>query len=175
MPNKATLSARVCNLLTGMQEYAITRTLATYVALPEEVQTQGLIHRAWNDGKEVAVPCCCGNELRLFCLKSMDDLAPGALGILEPRVDLQKQGARWCDIAGINLFVLPGVAFDRLGGRLGHGKGYYDRLLANTNRRIPKIALAFECQIVDRVPMTAHDVRIDVVVTERCIHRHKNA
>lgn len=171
--NKATLSDRICDLLYGTREYATARTLATYVALPEEVQTQGLIHRAWNDGKEVTVPCCMEDELRLFRLKAMDDLAPRTLGILEPREHFQQQEKRWCEADEIDLFVVPGVAFDSLGGRIGHGRGYYDRLLSRSSRSALKIALAFECQLVDRVPMTTCDVSMDCVVTERCLYRHR--
>lgn len=174
LPYKAPLSAQICDLLVGTREYATTRTMATYVSLPEEVQTQRLIQRAWNDGKTVIVPCCLDNELHLFRLKSIDDLTPRTLGILEPREHFREQEERWCKADAIDLFVVPGVAFDDLGGRLGHGKGYYDRLLAKTRPDVSKIALAYECQFVDRVPMMAYDVYMDCVVAERSIHHRSS-
>jgi 5-formyltetrahydrofolate cyclo-ligase len=71
----------------------------------------------------------------------------------------------------VELFIVPGVAFDRDGGRLGHGRGYYDGLLAQARRGVPVIAAAFECQLVERVPMTPRDVRVDAIATEVALHR----
>lgn len=171
LPNKTALSLRICDRMTGTREYVNARTLATYVSLPEEVQTQELIHRAWTDGKMVVVPCCVEDELRLFRLRSMEELAPRTLGILEPVKHLRQQEERWCEANEIDLFVVPGVAFDRLGGRLGHGKGYYDRLLDKVGQSVPKIALAFESQVMDRVPITAHDVHMDMILSERFVYQ----
>ena len=164
-------SRQICNRLTALPEYRSANTLSTYVSMPTEVQTLELITEAWNDGKKVTVPCCIENQLRMFHLESMEDLAPRTLGILEPRDELRRREERWLDVSRIDLFVVPGIAFDRSGGRLGYGKGYYDRLLADAQPSVPKIALALECQIIDRVPMTARDIFMDYVITEKTVYR----
>ena len=172
-PDEQGYSRHICNRLISLPEYRQASTLSIYVAMPTEVQTLELIMGAWHDDKEVAVPCCMGNELRMFHLRSVTELAPRTLGILEPRHALWQCEERWLDVSRIDLFVVPGVAFDRSGGRLGYGKGYYDRLLANSRREAAKIAIAFECQVIDRVPLTARDICMDCVITEKTIY-HRN-
>jgi 5-formyltetrahydrofolate cyclo-ligase len=91
----------------------------------------------------------------------MLELAPRTLGILEPREQLRGVADRWMTADQMEMFLVPGVAFDRNGGRLGHGKGYYDRLLARTAPATPKFALAFPRQLVDEIPMGPSDIRMD--------------
>jgi 5-formyltetrahydrofolate cyclo-ligase len=86
-PDEQGYSRHICKRLISLPEYRQASTLSIYVAMPTEVQTRELILGAWNDDKEVAVPCCIGNELRMFHLRSMAELAPRTLGILEPRDD----------------------------------------------------------------------------------------
>lgn len=166
LPDKQGLSRRICSTLVDRAEYRDARTLSIYVATPPEVQTRNLIDRAWSDGKTVTIPCCMGDELQLFLLTSWDQLVPRTMGILEPPDELQQETQHWRDASRVDLFIVPGIAFDRRGGRLGFGKGYYDRLLMRAPACVPKIALAFSCQIVDRVPMTTDDVAMDCVITE---------
>jgi 5-formyltetrahydrofolate cyclo-ligase len=111
-----------------------------------------------------------GNDLQLFHLQSWKDLSLRTLGILEPLADLRQRQERWLDVSRIDACLLPGVAFDRWGARLGHGKGYYDRLLAKARPEACRIALAFECQIVDHIPMTVTDAFVDFVVTENTVY-----
>ena len=87
---------------------------------------------------------------------------PGPLGVPEPR------RADWVDLDAVDVIILPGVAFDPQGGRLGHGGGHIDRLLAGgAGQGLYKIGLAFACQFVDRVPCDAHDVHMDLVISNR--------
>lgn len=165
-----TPSRGIYGRLMEMSEYRAASTVCTFLSLPNEVQTLPLVRSAWDDGKEVVVPRCLGSRLELFHLKSMEELAPRTLGILEPRDELRNRAERWVDPGRVGLFIVPGLAFDASGGRLGHGKGYYDRLLADVSARVPKIALAFEAQMVEAVPMTRDDVFVDCVVTERRVH-----
>jgi 5-formyltetrahydrofolate cyclo-ligase len=166
LADKPALSRRISSALVDRAEYRDARTLSIYVATPPEVQTRNLIERAWSDGKRVTIPCCIGDELQLFLLDSWDQLVPRTMGILEPPDDLQQEKRHWHDASLVDLFIVPGIAFDRYGGRLGFGKAYYDRLLKRAPASVPKIALAFSCQVVDRVPMTSHDVAMDCVITE---------
>ena len=98
-----------------------------------------------------------GDDLELRLYAGDDRLAPGAFHIEEPR------GEPFTDYAGIDLAVIPGVAFDRAGNRLGRGKGYYDRLLPRLADTY-KIGLCYPFQLADSLPAEAHDVRMDEVV-----------
>ena len=167
---KETLSRRICQRLNDLPEYGEARTLLFYVDARSEVRTQPFIPVALERGKRIAVPYCDGNHLRLFLLSRMNELEPGVLSILEPRVELREGRDQEIPIHEIDLVVVPGVAFDRRGGRLGHGKGYYDRLLVHARPETLLVGLAFECQLFDEIPMTEHDVFLDKVITEKTIY-----
>lgn len=137
-----------------------------YVGLPDEVQTLPFLSHLREDGRQIVVPFCQGRELGLFRLEDPDELVPQTLGILEPRPELRALGDRAVAPAALDLVLVPGVAFDRRCGRLGHGKGYYDRLLALLRPDTLCLALAFECQVLAEVPVLPHDVRMDRVLTE---------
>ncbi len=164
--DKSGLSRRICRRLATLPEYLYAATVMSYVDLGSEVRTRDLLKAAWRDGKRLVVPYCVGDQLGLFVLESLDELAPGTLGILEPAAELRGRGNRRIDVAELDLIVVPGVAFDRRGGRLGQGKGYYDRLLRLARPGTALVALAFECQLVAEVPMLPHDVPMQKVITE---------
>jgi len=111
--------------------------------------------------KKIVVPKSnTKNEtLILSKLEKWEDLIEGAYGILEPRKIIEVMPKK------IDLAIVPGVGFDEKGNRLGHGKGYYDKLLQKTNAK--KIGLAFECQIVDQIPTFDNDVSMDMLITEK--------
>src|SRR5690606_12589692 len=96
-----------------------------------------------------------------------EELELGMYKILEPRQDLRNLPEKQVAVEELDLVMVPGVAFDPRGGRMGHGKGYYDKLLQNARPDCPLVALAFECQIFDEVPSGGHDLFMDKVVTER--------
>jgi 5-formyltetrahydrofolate cyclo-ligase len=123
--------------------------------------------------KKVVIPYCVDGELELFWLQSMDELEEGAYRILEPRESLRSVAEKQVSVAELDLILVPGVAFDRVGGRTGHGKGYYDKLLEHASQSTPLIALAFDCQIFDEIPMQQHDIFMDKVVTESTVHQGK--
>lgn len=137
------------------------RCVQTYVSLPQEVDTHELIRRLLRAGKRVAVPRVVEeNLLQQYFISDFAELQTGAFGILEPRLD----SAQPATTEAFDLVLVPGLAFDRAGNRLGAGKGYYDRFLAGM--KAPKIALAFAFQIVEQVPIVPHDQRVDMIVTE---------
>lgn len=128
-----------------------------YHSLKDEVDTHAFI-RKWSREKRILLPVVTGDDLELRLYTGPEDLTVGAYGIEEPT------GARFTDYAAIGLIVVPGVAFDRDGNRLGRGKGYYDRLLP----RIPsayKIGICFPFQLVDEVPAEPFDIRMDEIIT----------
>ncbi|MGE3778676.1 MAG: 5-formyltetrahydrofolate cyclo-ligase, partial [Pirellulaceae bacterium] len=87
------------------------------------------------------------------------------------RPDLRSVGSKRVSIDKLDLIMVPGVAFDRRGARTGHGKGYYDKLLEHARPDTPLVALAFECQLFDEIPMASHDVFMDLVITEMSVYR----
>ena len=167
---KDLLSRRICGKLATLPEYQNAATVAFYVDFRCEVRTRPFLPSAWEQGKRVVVPYCAGDRLELYWVEGLDELAPGAYGILEPPEELRRRDERKVDVAQVDLIVVPGVAFDRHGGRVGHGKGYYDRLLRQARPHTPRVALAFQCQLFPQVPMMTHDVYVDKVITEEAVY-----
>jgi 5-formyltetrahydrofolate cyclo-ligase len=168
--DKERLSREICHKLAALPEYAGAATVMFYVDFRNEVRTRWFLPTAWQQGKRLVVPYCAAARLELFRLESIDELAPGIFRILEPKVELRGLAERKVDVSTVDLIVVPGVAFDREGGRLGHGKGYYDRLLRLVRPDTTLVALAFECQLFPAVPTQRHDVRMDKVITEKAIY-----
>ncbi|MBW7957698.1 MAG: 5-formyltetrahydrofolate cyclo-ligase [Deltaproteobacteria bacterium] len=159
-------------LSTGF--YRESRRIALYSSFGNEVLTDEIFAAAMRDGKEVFYPRIvrpggveCGFEntrlLRFFRVWSLDELSAGSYELREPHA-----GNQASDASGLDLIVVPGVAFDEQGGRLGFGKGYYDAALASAG--CPKIALAYEFQVVKvNIPLEPHDVPVSAIVTEKRI------
>ena len=139
---------------------AETQTIMAYYSLPDEVNTHALIDELVAEGKTVLLPKVTGAdtmELRRYTGRA--DLQEGAYHILEP------VGEPFTDLSAIDLILVPGLAFDAAGHRLGRGRGYYDRFLHSKNRPYcVKIGVCFDFQKVDEVPVDAHDIAMDKVV-----------
>lgn len=159
-------SAAICRRVVSLAEYADAGTVLVYMHIRDEVRTSDLLAHLFQSGKTVVVPYCAGDELKLFRLSDRSELAEGTLGIPEPRQSLRTRADKNVAPSQLDLLAVPGVAFDRTGGRVGHGRGYFDRLLARLRPDARSIGLAFECQLFDRVPMDDHDVRLDGIATE---------
>lgn len=160
------LSRPIWERLFSLTEYRRAGTVLAYVDMPGEVRTQPYLAAVQGQGKQLVVPYCDGQELRLFFLESLADLSPGTLGILEPKPELRALPTRRADVSVLDLLIVPGMAFDRRGARLGHGKGYFDRLLSRVPPAASLVGLAFEWQVLPELPMLPHDVYMDLVVTE---------
>jgi 5-formyltetrahydrofolate cyclo-ligase len=169
-PDKDALSRAICARLAALPEYAAARTVMLYVGMKSEVRTLDFLSAAIGEGKRVVVPYCVGDELELFLVASLDELAPGTLGILEPRAELRALPLKRVEAGQIDLALVPGVAFDRRGGRLGHGKGFYDRFLPRLRADALAVGAAFECQLLAEIPMLSHDVSMDRVITEQGVY-----
>ncbi|VTS01259.1 5-formyltetrahydrofolate cyclo-ligase [Tuwongella immobilis] len=170
LPQKDELSRKICESFMALPAYAAAKTVMFYVDVRSEVRTRHTLPDALASGKRIVVPYCVDNELELFLLESMDELATGMYKILEPRADLRELPSKKVPIEELDLIMVPGVAFDRRGGRMGHGKGYYDRLLEHARLDTPLIALAFECQMFPEVPTAAHDIFMDAIITEAAVY-----
>ncbi len=135
------------------------RSVMTYVSTEEEVDTWPLMERAWSEGRQVAVPKVkARGAMEAVAIAGPAELAPGTLGILEPT------GGRCVPLSCMDLVVVPGLAFDRDGYRLGYGGGYYDAFLRNCSA--PSVGLVYACFVMD-VPKGPWDVAVDMVLTDR--------
>jgi 5-formyltetrahydrofolate cyclo-ligase len=168
--NKDELSRDIWNRATALPAYRQADTILFYVSMRTEVRTRNALALALDSGKKAVVPYCVEGELGLFRLEHISELQSGTWQILEPRRNLRSVPGKQVDASELDLIIVPGVAFDRQGGRMGHGKGYYDKLLAHVRPGTKLVALAFECQMFPRVPMQGHDVYMDMVVTEKAVY-----
>jgi 5-formyltetrahydrofolate cyclo-ligase len=166
--NKDEVSRAICDKFTALPAYSAARTVMWYVDAGSEVRTRHTLPTALTHGKRVVVPWCVveTNTLELFLLEDMSELVEGAYKILEPKVELRLLPTKLVKPEELDLVMVPGTAFDPRGGRMGQGKGYYDRLLANARADAPLVGLAFDCQVFDEIPVAPHDVFMDMVLTE---------
>lgn len=174
-PDKDEKSRAILERVFALPAFRDARAVQFYLDTGSEVRTRSFIPRAVELGKRVIVPYCAqdkrGQEvLRLFPLESLDELEAGAFGILEPKVALRDRPGKQWDIRDVDLVLVPGVVFDRRGGRIGHGRAYYDELLRLARPDCWLVGLAYECQVVDEVPMGPQDVYMDLVVTEQNVY-----
>ncbi len=157
---KCAASDRICKHLEKLDVFKSAKTILIYHALPDEVQTSEFLER-WHGGKRIVLPLVVGDDLVLKEF-SPDKIVPGYKGIPEPSPD-----AATVDPKEVELAVIPGVAFDSDCYRLGRGKGFYDRLIPSLEA--PLVGLAFDFQIVDKVPVEIFDRKLDMVVTQSAI------
>lgn len=134
-------------------------TLHLFLSFGSEPDTLPLLEPIWQMGIRTVVPVVLRTGIVLVPYAEGTPLRPGPFGIGEPPV------SQTVPPDSVDLFLLPGIAFDRSGGRLGYGKGYYDRLLSGLSS--PRIALAFHEQIIDRTPLLENDILVDTIITDK--------
>ena len=132
-----------------------------YIDAKGEVMTKEIIEHAWAKGKRIAVPKVHGDIMEFYLISSYEELEDGCFGIMEPKMGCEKV----TDIPANSVVIMPGVAFDRSGNRIGYGKGYYDKYFAKYPD-LYKIAIAFDLQIVSEIQADKFDVKADCVITE---------
>lgn len=152
-------AAAAADHLLALPEVARAETVALYAAHGDELDPAPAGDALRARGLATVLPRVDGASLLLVPVGSGDQLSPGYRGVPEPVGDALPAEA-------VDVVVVPGVAFDRSGGRLGQGGGHYDRLLATLPRGSLRVGYAFACQLVDEVPRSLHDEAVDVVVTE---------
>jgi 5-formyltetrahydrofolate cyclo-ligase len=158
-------SRAIAARLAALPAWKDAGTVALYAALGAEVDTAELARLAVAGGKRVAWPRTSSSGPGLsFASCPAAELVPGPARALEPPPD-----APPVSLPSIDLFVVPGVAFDARGGRLGRGRGHYDAALARIRPGALRVGLAFDEQVVERIPVEPHDVRVDAVVTPSCV------
>ena len=163
---RSELSAQIAHKILLLASYRSARAVMAYVSFGSEFATSEVLHAALADGKILALPRIDRLAKRLLLYRVTDlelDLEPGVWGILEPKPDR----CAALSAQALDLILVPGVAFDALGNRLGYGGGYYDRLLGSLCSSPFLVAGAFSMQVVDRVPVTPHDKALHLIVTEQ--------
>lgn len=165
-------SRQIVDYVLQWDLYRQADTLALFLPFGHEVDIAPLVDKAVEAGKTALIPKVDkeANELRFYCFTDWDQLVPGPFGIREPDSSRAEPGR----LRDIQLIVTPGLAFDRYGGRLGYGGGFYDRffsrLLAESGNRLPpRAGVGFEIQVVERIPMQPYDVPITHLITEKGI------
>lgn len=145
--------------LFGLEQYKKSRTVMFFVSFDNEVLTHNMIKKCLGS-KIVAIPKVVHREIEPSLIIDFDNLIPsGKFGILEP-IELSKMSYK-----SIDLILVAGIVFDKEGYRLGYGFGYYDKFLKKIPKAV-KIGLAFDFQVVDKLPREPHDVPVDVIVSE---------
>ena len=154
-----------CESIIGAPLNLLTRAwrVCLYLSAAGEIPTRYIARAVWEAGREVCVPAWSSTEkaYKLYAIDPSTRLVTGHYGIREPA--LRVPVMTW----DVDAFIIPGLAFDSHGGRLGHGAGYYDRILGKASRHAPKIGLCYDWQLVDApLPQEPHDIAMDWVVTD---------
>lgn len=160
----------IINRLYALPAYRQAGRVMFFVSFGSEVATGSAIRQSLHQGKQVMVPKTMetgGEMVPSLLVDYPGDLAPGRWGILEPT----PRAFRPVSPTEIDLVVVPGVAFDSRGNRLGYGGGYYDRFFTLLNPGTTLVALAFSIQVVEKVPVSPWDRKVDYLVTEAGLYR----
>jgi 5-formyltetrahydrofolate cyclo-ligase len=158
------LSRAVGERLFALPEVRGARTIALFSSFGSELDTAPMLEQAHAEGLRVVLPYIEGAAMEVAEHRPGDDLARSSYGAMEPASRIA------VDPAQIDVVVAPGLAFDRAGRRLGYGRGYYDRWLRRVGKAL-LIGVCFSSQVVDRVPATSSDERMEIVVTDREVIR----
>ena len=153
----------IADKLFKMREFVEARLILFYLAFDGEVETVEMMKQSQKLGKKIALPVTIKAEKKIIptLIENLEeDLHIGAYGIKEPR----SFQSRSVDFYQIDLIIVPGVAFDKEHYRLGRGAGYYDRFLGDLPARVPSFGLAFDFQLLDRLPQQAHDIKVSKII-----------
>lgn len=158
--NREEYSRKIAKQVLASSEFQKADCIFCYLSTSDEVSTKALIEEAWKEKKRVCVPLVIGeHEMEFHYIEDWKNIQPGYRGIFEPVV---KNPVRQQN----GLMLIPGIAFDQNGNRIGYGKGFYDNYL----RKYPalkRMALAFSVQVVEGIPVDLGDVPMDILITEK--------
>lgn len=150
-------SAKLGQLLAASEAYRNARTIYGYLPYNQEVRTAPMLEQALREGKRVAVPKCYGNEMKFIFLDDLSKVEKGYAGIPEPIADEPVADDETA------LVLMPGMAFDPQGHRIGYGGGFYDKFLAAEPNH-PTLALCYEFQVLPKLETEEHDIPVDTVL-----------
>ena len=159
LEDKKRMSASVWQQVEHNEVFQRARVVLAYWSMDDEVFTHDFVCK-WAEEKTILLPCVKGDELEIRYFDGREKLCPGeGYAIPEP------VGRLFTDLNKIDVILVPGVAFDRTLNRLGRGKGFYDKILSQTEAC--KIGICFDFQLLDRIPTEVHDVRMTQVISSR--------
>ena len=150
-------SEQLFRLFTATQSYQNAKSLYGYMSYNQEVRTLPILEQALRDGKRVAIPKCYGKQMRFIWMEDMSQIAKSSFGIPEPISDEPIADDPHA------LVLMPGVAFDKTGHRIGYGGGYYDRFLAAEPEH-PTVALCYDFQLLEQLETEEFDIPVDLVL-----------
>lgn len=174
--DKDEVSAAACDRFVALPEYQRAKVAMWYIDCRSETRTKPHLRKELEAGeKTIIVPYCTvddkgDNKLGLWRLEHFDELVVGKWNILEPPRDSWGKPEKEVEPDALDIVMVPGVGFDREGGRMGNGQGYYDRLLERARQDCPLVALCYESQLFDQILMGPHDIYMDKVVTESAVY-----
>ena len=177
--NKKIKESAIRKRLFSLEYFKDAKTVLFYASFRSEPDTIKAIKNTLKLNKRVALPVVDteDKQLKLYEVHDISELSPGYMGIPEPVT----ARALKMSLNEIDIEIIPGIGFDLKGNRLGYGAGYYDKLLSHKSKRLSKtkgrittIALAFEEQIAEKIPSEPHDIRVDLIVTEKRLIRCKD-
>lgn len=160
-------SIEIMKAVLSLPRFKSSKVVLCYAGFRNEVSTAGLMEHCLRSGKRLLLPrIAYGSSGKLMEAVEIHgvpgELQAGAFGILEPVRDLHGE----VEMSSIDVVIVPGIAFDFFGNRLGYGKGYYDGFLASLGQDCLKVALAYELQLVHQLPVESHDRKMDLIITE---------
>lgn len=161
--NRAAADAAIARRVLDSSAYGQARVLLGYAALPEEIQTDGILRRALAEGKALYLPRCLDDagQMAFYRVQALEDLESGSFGVREPSLAASQYNM---DLDGQALCLVPGLCFDNKGYRLGYGKGYYDRFLAKF--RGATLGLCYNDFLQDCLPVGDYDLPVQQIATE---------
>ncbi|MDQ7093169.1 5-formyltetrahydrofolate cyclo-ligase [Desulfosporosinus sp. PR] len=161
-------SRKIQEAVLNLPEFKQAQTVMSFLNFRDEVETTALAEAVIAGEKRLILPRCAPRGI-LLPIETRDlgvDIEPGLWGIREPKLNLGE-----ADPFEIDLILVPGAGFDLQGNRLGYGGGYYDRFFMRIRQTVPRVAIGFECQIIERVPVDQHDAKMTMLVTENKVYR----
>lgn len=159
LEEKLRRSEGIMHQVEALPNFQQARTVLLYWSMADEVQTHDFVNK-WYKDKVLLLPCVDGDDLVLRRYTGPECMVAGEqFGIGEPT------GPAFTNLDAVELIIVPGVAFDRTGNRMGRGRGFYDRLLKSTPKAL-KVGVAFDFQMIEEVPVEEFDVKMDAVITE---------
>lgn len=163
-------SNAVQKLVEELPEFKNAKCIMLYYGVNNEVETKALIEKALTLGKRVALPATNFEKRAMVPreINSIEELAKTKQGLFEPKTQ------KFIETKEIDLIIIPGVAFDKSGSRIGRGMGFYDSLLRKTSTKIPLIGLCFEENLEEHIPIESHDVKMNIVITDKKIIKCEN-
>lgn len=162
-------SKTIWEILRKLPEFKDTETVSFYVSKRDngEVETREMISDSLKMDKKIVVPYVDEKDLKLSQIQDLQsDLEIGNFGVLEPKKESRKD----FPVKEVDLILIPGLAFDKEGNRLGYGKGYFDRLLKKASKKSTFLGLAFDFQITNHVPAGNRDIPVNEVITEEGLY-----